>query len=107
MDKSDSMLIAIRRVIRAVDVHSRRLAQSHQLTGPQALVITEVINAGELTSGELAKKISLSQATISDIVKRLESRGLLQRSKDTVDKRRVVIRATEAGAKLNDIFRTL
>jgi len=94
------MLIALRRVIRAVDVHSRSLVQSHGLTGPQSLVLRETIRSGGLTAGQLARRISLSQATVTDIVKRLEARQLLQRTRDTVDRRRVLITATGQGVKL-------
>ncbi len=94
------MLIALRRVIRAVDLHSRRLVQSHGLTGPQSLILRETILAGGLTAGELARRVSLSQATVTDIVKRLEARRLLRRTRDTVDRRRVLITATGRGEQL-------
>ena len=42
-DLSEQMLVALRRVMRAVDLHSRKLMQSHGLTGPQALVLQEAV----------------------------------------------------------------
>lgn len=97
---NDAMLIALRRVIRAVDQHSRRLAHSHGLTGPQAVVMQETLRAGAITPGELARRISLSQATVTDIVKRLEQRGLLARQRSTNDKRKVVLEVTDKGREL-------
>lgn len=95
------MLIALRRVIRAVDLHSRQLVQSHGLTGPQAMVLKEVHNAAStLTAGELARRVSLSQATVTDIVKRLEGRDLLRRERDSKDRRRVYICVTDAGREV-------
>ena len=67
-DITDDVLIAIRRVIRAVYLHSRKLNQSYSLTGPQALVLKEIVARKRISPGELAKQISLSQATITDIV---------------------------------------
>lgn len=99
-DLSETMLIALRRVIRAVDLHSRSLMQSHGLTSPQAMLLREVVLSERLTAGDLARRVSLSQATVTDIVKRLESRGLLQRTRDTDDKRRVLIHATPQGAQV-------
>ncbi len=96
------ILVAIRRVIRAVDLHSRQLAQSHQLTGPQALLLRELASAGELAPSHIARRISLSQATVTDIVKRLERRGLVSRARDGGDRRRVQIRLTQAGRQLQD-----
>lgn len=100
-DLSETMLIALRRVIRAVDVHSRSLVQSHGLTGPQSLILRETIAARGLTAGSLARRVSLSQATVTDIVKRLEARQLVRRTRDEHDKRRVLITATVEGERLN------
>lgn len=99
-DITENILIALRRVIRAIDQHSRTLVQSHGLTGPQALLLTEIVRSGALTGSELARHASLSQATVTDIVKRLESRGLLERSRDTADKRRQLLKATDQGKLL-------
>ena len=98
-DQFDAVLIAIRRIIRAIDLQSRKLVQSHGLTGPQALILKEVNRNQGLTAGELALKVSLSQATITDIVKRLEQRGLLARARSQQDRRRTIIRLTPEGEK--------
>ncbi|MCU7865235.1 MAG: MarR family transcriptional regulator, partial [Candidatus Thiodiazotropha sp. (ex Lucinoma borealis)] len=45
-------------------------------------------------------RVSLSQATVTDVVKRLESRNLLERSRDSIDKRKIILRATEQGEAL-------
>jgi len=92
----DQVIIALRRVIRAVDLHSRTLAESHGLTGPQALILKRLQN-GSLSAGELAARVSLSQGTVTDILNRLEKRGLITRVKDSQDRRRVLVRATAAG----------
>ncbi|MET0028438.1 MAG: MarR family transcriptional regulator [Candidatus Thiodiazotropha sp.] len=97
---SEEILIALRRVIRAIDQHSRNLVQTHGLTGPQALLLTEIVRSGGLTGSALAKRVSLSQATVTDVVKRLEARQLLVRNRDEVDRRKVILRASEAGAQL-------
>ncbi len=91
------ILSALRRVIRAIDRHSHHLVQSCGLTGPQALLLKEIAAAGTLSAGELAQRVSLSQATITDIVKRLEARGLVTRPRDPLDRRRVILRLTEQG----------
>ena len=49
---SEEILIALRRVIRAIDQHSRNLVTSHGLTGPQALLLTEIVRSGSLTGNE-------------------------------------------------------
>ena len=95
-DMGDQVIIALRRVIRAVDLHSRTLVASHGLTGPQALILKALQSSG-LSAGELASRISLSQGTVTDILNRLEQRGLIKRIRDTQDRRRVLVEATVAG----------
>jgi DNA-binding MarR family transcriptional regulator len=100
LDLSDQMLRALRRVMRAVDLHSRQLAQDYGITGPQALVLRECLGSGGLAAGELARRVSLSQATLTDILNRLEQRGLICRSRSLADRRRVVVDVTAAGRVL-------
>ncbi len=99
-DITDEVLIAIRRVIRAVDLHSRKLSQSYNLTGPQALVLKAIAGKQSISAGELAKQVSLSQATITDIVKRLEQRGMVTRVRDSKDRRKIILEISEEGKAL-------
>ena len=99
-DVSREVLVAMRRVIRAIDLHSRQLSQNYGLTGPQALVLKEIESSSHISSGELAKLVSLSQATITDIIKRLELRGLVTRLRNSADRRKVMLSITAAGRKL-------
>jgi len=95
----EQVIIALRRIIRAVDLHSRALLDSHGLTGPQALLLKALHNEN-LTAGELAARISLSQGTVTDILNRLEQRELIRRIRDEQDRRRVRVETTPAGRRL-------
>ncbi len=95
--RCDEVLIALRRVIRAVGLHSRQLERSHGLTAPQALVLKTIIGLGEASVGTVAKRISLSQATLTDILNRLENRQLVARARCRNDRRRVLVSATAQG----------
>ncbi len=100
MERAEEVLVALRRVIRAIDLHSKKLAQRHGLTGPQALVVKEVLRQGSISIGALARAISLSHATVTDIVKRLEKRQLLARNRATRDRRQVLITPTVEAERL-------
>ena len=93
--RCDEVLVSLRRVIRAVGLHSRQLERSYGLTAPQALVLKTLITLGEASVGTVAKHVSLSQATITDILNRLESRGLVTRCRSSEDRRRVMVTATD------------
>lgn len=88
------MLVSIRKITQAISLHSRDLSRRYGLTGPQLTILSEIANHDSLSVTELARFISLSQATVTDILNRLEKRGLVERARDSIDRRRVMIRIT-------------
>jgi DNA-binding MarR family transcriptional regulator len=96
----DEILISLRRIIRAIDLHSRDLAQTHGLTGPQLMLLKAITRWPGLSTGDLARQVSLAQATVSVILDRLERKGLIRRERAASDRRRVISSATEEGAAL-------
>lgn len=97
MDNIESVLVALRRVIRATDLHSKRLSKTAGLTAPQLMILQTLRNKGAVPVGEVAQEISLSQATVTTIMDRLEARGLVERQRSDQDKRKVIGSITPAG----------
>lgn len=89
LDRIEEVLVALRRVIRATDLHSKHLAKTTGLTAPQILVLQSIRDKGEVTIGELATEVNLSQATVTTILDRLEKRNLVYRERSKADKRKV------------------
>ena len=96
-DTQGEIVSALRRIIRAVDQHSKYLAQRYGLTGPQLVVLQSLERRGPQTTGQLAEGVSLGQATLSDILERLGKKKLIERQRSTADKRRVINELTAAG----------
>lgn len=100
MSKIDEVLVALRRVIRATDLHSKHLAKTSGLTAPQILLLQAIRSNDEVTIGKIASDISLSQATVTTIIDRLEKRGLVVRERSKEDKRKVHLHLTQDGDKI-------
>lgn len=100
MTNYDEVLVALRRVIRATDLHSKQLSKHAGLTSPQLLIMRAISQLGEVTIGTIADKVSLSQATVTTILDRLELRKLVYRVRSTQDKRKVHAHLTEAGEEI-------
>lgn len=100
LDLGDELLSSIRRIIRAVDIHSKSLLKQYGLTGPQLIVLSELGRSKDLSISEVAKKISLSQATVTTIINRLEHQGLILRKRSTQDKRKVYVEFSEKGLEI-------
>jgi DNA-binding MarR family transcriptional regulator len=113
LDVEDRIVASIRRVIRAIDLHSRRLMDRYELTGPQLAILREAQRLDGVSPSALARAVHLSQPTVSGILSRLERRGLVCREQSAGDRRSVLIRVTpegeamleEAPSLLQDHFR--
>ena len=92
-----SILASIRRIIRAVDIYSRKVAKEHNLTTPQHVCLLTIAEKGPITVGDLAKQVTLGQSTVVGILDRLDTKGMLRRDRDTDDRRKVFVEVTELG----------
>ena len=97
---TEMVVVALRRIIRAIDLRSRYLVTRYGLTGPQLIVLKELSANGGCCVSELTKAIHLSQATATGILDRLERRSLVRRERSNQDRRRVLVWLTEAGEQL-------
>lgn len=98
----DDVLVALRRIIRATDLHSKRLSKTTGLTGPQLLILQSIRRSGPIAIGAVARNVNLSQATVTTILDRLEKRGLVRRVRSEQDKRRVNVSLTADGRRVID-----
>jgi DNA-binding MarR family transcriptional regulator len=97
---SDRVMIALRKIIQALELNSRQLVKRVGLTGPQLVILQEIAHLGEVNVGEIAQAVSLRQATVTGILERMEKRGLLTRRRSRHDKRRVMVGITDHGRTL-------
>mgnify|MGYP006267563125 CR=1 FL=1 len=102
MERTEDALIALRRILRATEISARSLAKASGLSTSQHLVLQLLFKKGPLTAGAIAREISLSQATVTALVDKLEGKGFLKRSRDTADRRRSIVTLTPEGAAILD-----
>lgn len=94
------ILQSLRRIIRAVDLHSRKLSTQYKITGPQLSCLLVVNDRGPVTVSSLARAVHLSPSTIVGILDRLEQKGLVLRQRSSQDRRVVNLEITEDGRRL-------
>jgi len=76
---------------------SRRPVGGSDLTPRMLGVLHHLSASGPLTLGELATHLGVSKATATELVTRVEERGLVDRMRDERDRRRVYVWLTEHG----------
>jgi len=96
---AEEILRSLRRIVRAVSLHSHKLRREAGLTVPQLLCLRAIQDAepSDIGQSELSEQVKLARATITGIVDRLERAGLVERRRDLKDRRRVQVRLTPAG----------
>ncbi|WKX09622.1 MarR family winged helix-turn-helix transcriptional regulator [Streptomyces sp. NL15-2K] len=72
------------------------------LTYPQYLVMLVLWERGELPVKKLGEHLRLDSGTLSPLLKRLETAGLVRRERSARDERSVEVRLTEAGVALRE-----
>ena len=87
----------------------RRLPDEHARLSPQTIAVLRLIGQnGPLTAAELAQALGRAQSTMSEVIGRVISAGLVARMTDSRDRRRHLIWLTAAGrAALTDSTTTL
>ena len=99
----DEILVALRRITRAIDLQSKRLLKTTGLTTSQLLVLQVIDDLGSPTPSSISREVVLSQATVTSLIDRLERNGMVSRFKSASDRRAVNIRLTPlAEEKLKD-----
>ncbi len=100
MTEEERLLVSIRRIIRATDLYSRHLSKTVGLTAPQLMLLQTIHGLGAVSISRLSAEMSLSQATVTTILDRLEARGLVCRRRSEEDKRVVNALLTEKGEQV-------
>lgn len=85
---------------RATTAAYRHALEEVGLTYPQYLVMLALWETDGLTVGELGRRLQLDSGTLSPLLRRLASNGLVTRSRPDRDARRVVVRLTDQGQAL-------
>ncbi len=98
-DRSEIALVALRKILRATEINARALAREAGLTPSQHIILQLIDSLDAPTPSAVAKEASITQATVTSLIDKLERQGFVERRRDDVDKRRVIVDITERGAR--------
>ena len=92
--------VKLMRASRAVAVAVEPRLAAKGLTLTQLGVLEGLLHKGPLTHRDLGRKVLTSAGNMTDVVDKLEARGLVTRVRDTGDRRQVRVELTEEGRLL-------
>ncbi|MEU0038368.1 MarR family transcriptional regulator [Streptomyces sp. NPDC006333] len=103
----DQMCFALYAAQRALTNRYRPLLEEFNLTYPQYLVMLVLWEHGALPIKALGKLLQLDYGTLTPLLKRLQTHGLVRRERQASDERSVQISLTEQGAELRKRARVI
>lgn len=96
------VLINIRKIIRSINLESKRIQKEYGISIPQYLCLN-FLNSQEdyrATAKEIGIHLNLNASTVSGIISRLEKKGFLAKLPNQSDKRSTYIYLTAIGEKM-------
>ena len=66
------------------------------MTVPQILILQTIKDSGTLPTSEIARQVSLSQATVTSVIDRLVKKDLVRRERSNLDRRKVGVSLTDS-----------
>ena len=91
---------SLRRIFKAIEDYSHEVSSSFGITGPQLWALKTISQSTRLTIGHLSEKMYLHPSTVTGVIDRLEGKGLVKRSRDSIDRRVVTLDLTTDGKEL-------
>lgn len=92
----------LRNVSTILKKRGRDILNNFDITPPQLDALLVLREYGELTMGELCQKMFLACSTATDLIDRMERNGLIERVRDTADRRVIRLKVLPKGASVID-----
>lgn len=92
----------LRNVSTMLKKRGRDIISHFDITPPQLDALLVLREYGELTMGELCQKMFLACSTATDLIDRMERNGLIERVRDTADRRVIRLKVLNKGTKVID-----
>ena len=99
MDRIDTSLIALRRILRATEMFNREIKQTAGITAVQFRVLQIIAETGQATAKSIAVRMLVSQGTVTSLVDKLVREGMVLREKSMQDRRQTNIHITPKGTQ--------
>jgi DNA-binding MarR family transcriptional regulator len=99
-DQTKQIIFSIRRLIQASELYTKELNKKYQISAAQLNCILTLFEFGSLPPSKIAAHMMVKSSTVTGVVDRLELKGLVERMRDSPDRRVITIQLTEAGKKL-------
>ncbi len=99
-DIIERIVFKIRRLIQAEERHTKALNKKYAVSAPQLNSLMALLKNGPSTPSQIAGHILVESSTVTGIIDRLETKGLVRRIRSAEDRRKIYVELTHEGRSL-------
>jgi len=94
---SERLMLALRRSSAAGVLHGQTIARRAGINATDMECLDLIMMGGPATAGEIGRRTGLSSGAVTGLIDRLEKLGLVERTADPNDRRKVLVKVREDG----------
>ena len=99
-DRVQQTIYLIRKLMQSGAYYTKELNKKYNVSAPQIACLLALLDGGSMALSQIAKRIMVNSSTLTGIIDRLELKGLVARTRTSMDRRVITIELTEEGRKL-------
>ena len=99
-DRIREVIFLIRKLMQAGEIYTKELNKKFNVSAPQSACLLVLHEDGPLSISQIAARIMVKSSTLTGIIDRLEKKGLVVRTRQSLDRRVITIELTAAGQEL-------
>ena len=80
--------------------YTKELNKKYNVSAPQVACLLALLEDGPMALSQVARKIMVNSSPLTGIIDRLEQKGLVTRTRTSLDRRVITIELTEEGRKV-------
>ena len=100
MKQTKEIIFSIRRLMQAGELYTKELNKVYNVSAAQLNCLLALYENGPRPPSKISKHILVNSSTMTGIVDRLEKKGLVERARNSPDRRIITIELTKPGKML-------
>lgn len=98
--RTKEIIFSIRRLMQAGELYTKELNKIYNVSAAQLNCLLALHENGSLPPSQIAKHILVNSSTVTGIIDRLEHKGLVERLRNSPDRRVITVQLTKTGKML-------
>jgi DNA-binding MarR family transcriptional regulator len=102
-DQIKAVIFLIRKLMHGAELYTKELNKKYSITSAQLNCLLALYENGPLPPSQIARHIMVNSSTVTGVIDRLEQKKLVQRQRNSPDRRIINIQLTPDGKKMAEV----